>query len=183
MANDAFTAGVVPGGLNSHSEVKILICYLLQALTQAVPHDELVTSLTSKGLVNYFEIAGALSELQEAGHILQDDNGYRITETGKQIAAMLGDDLPLTVRERALDEVRYAVDYALKKQQNLVEIRDAENGFEVECTVSDEAAGPLFSVTLYAPSRKAALTIRQNFIEKAEEVLRYNISLLTGEEL
>ena len=140
-------------------------------------------TMTSDGLVNYFEIAGALSELQEAGHILQADNGYRITETGKQIAAMLGDDLPLTVRERALEEVRYAVDYALKKQQNLVEIRDTENGFEVECTVSDEAAGPLFSVTMYAPSRKAALTIRQNFIEKAEELLRYNISLLTGEEL
>ncbi|MBQ9959906.1 MAG: DUF4364 family protein [Oscillospiraceae bacterium] len=183
MANDAFTAGVVPGGLNSHSDVKILLCYLLRVLDCAVGHDELVNALTERGLVNYFEITGSLAELQDAKHILQTDEGYSVTDTGRQIAEMLGDDLPLTVRERAVEEVRYALNYANKKRENQVEIRETANGFEVECTVSDEAAGPLFSLTLYVPGRKAANTVRKNFIEKAEELLRANISLLTGESL
>ena len=183
MPQDAFTAGVVPGGLNSHSEVKILVCYLLGQLQQTLPHDALVNSLTAKGLVNYFELAGSLSELLAAGHIQQGEEGYSATETGLQIAEMLGSDLPLTVRERALEEVRYAVNYARKRKQNQVKISETDNGFSVTCTITDEAAGPLFSLTVYAATRKEALTIGNNFVDKAEELLRNSLSLLTGEQL
>ena len=63
MERDAFTAGVEPGGLNSTNEIKILCCYLISEMQRPVPHDLLVEALTVSGLVNYFEVASAISEL------------------------------------------------------------------------------------------------------------------------
>ena len=54
MPNDAFTEGIVPGGLTSHSEVKILCCYLLNIQNKPVPQDVLVSAVSKDGLVNYF---------------------------------------------------------------------------------------------------------------------------------
>ena len=76
MEVDAFTAGVEPGGLNSTRDIKILCCYLLNYVNQPVQHEQLVEALTVTGLVNYFEVASAISELLMMGNVIQDENGY-----------------------------------------------------------------------------------------------------------
>ena len=182
MLNDAFTAGVVPGGLISHSEIKILICDVLRSLKEPAAHGDVVNSLTDRGLANYFELNDAISELLNAGHLVQEGEVYSLSPTGRQIAEMLAGDLPATVRERALSAVSRAVEDSKKKRQNLAEIVRTESGYEVRCSIVDEAAGPLYRLTLYAPTRSAAETIRDNFIDKAERLLRQDLSLLTGEE-
>lgn len=183
MANDAFTAGVEPGGLTSHSEIKILICYILRYIASPVTTEELVNTLTEKGLANYFELTSAVSELVESGHVSQAEDSYTLRETGWQIADMLSSDLPLMVRVRAVEAVKDAMELTRKRRQNLVEIVERDNGYDVRCSIVDDAAGPLYSFTIYAPTRKAAQTIRDNFIDKAEQLLRQDLTLLTGESL
>ena len=183
MVNDAFTAGVVPGGVISHFEVKILICYLLSKEKKPINHDDFVSALTDEGLVNYFELTGAISELLDSKAIAQQGDGYVITGTGKQIAETLSEDLALTVREKSDSAIRLARVHEEKKKQNKVEIIETKNGYEVECTILDEGVGPLFSMRLYLPTYGAALKAKTNFIEKAEDILRTNLSTLTEENI
>ena len=183
MPNDAFIEGIVPGGLTSHSEVKILCCYLINMQKQPVSHDVLVSAVSKDGLVNYFELVSALTELTDSGQIILEDGCYRIAESGRQIASMLSGDLPFSVRSKAGDSLRYLVEHERKSHDNKVEIKRTETGYEVICSISDSTDDPLYSLSVYVPSLKAANIVRDNFIDKAEQLLRNDLSLLTGEDL
>ena len=183
MENDAFVAGTVPGGLTSHSEVKILCCYLVNIQEQPVSHDVLVSAVSRDGLVNYFELVSALTELTDSGQLSLENGCYSITESGKQIATLLAGDLPFSVRSKAGDSLRYMAEHERRSHDNKVEIRRAGSGYEVKCSISDMTEGPLYSLSVYVPSLSAANTVRDNFIDKAEQLLRNDLSLLTGENL
>ena len=183
MPNDAFVAGVVPGGLTSHSEVKILCCYLINNQSAPVPHDVLITSLSKDGLVNYFELVSAITELIDAGHIRSENDCYSITESGRQIAVLLSDDLPFSVRSKAGDSLRYYIEHERKSRDHKAEIRKVETGYEVFCSISDESEGPLYSISVYVPTLRTAQTVKDNFIDKAEQLFLNDLGLLTGEDL
>ncbi len=42
-ANDAFTAGVRPGGLTSSTEIRLLLCYLVKKMPDPLPGRRLKT--------------------------------------------------------------------------------------------------------------------------------------------
>ena len=65
MAGNAFTAGVKPGGLTTSTEIRILLCYLIQHAGTPLSQGELETALLGEELVNYFELASNLSDLLE----------------------------------------------------------------------------------------------------------------------
>ena len=67
MANNAFTAGVKPGGLNNSAEIRILLCYLIQNVPEPLSQEEIERALLGEELVNYFELASALSQLCDRG--------------------------------------------------------------------------------------------------------------------
>ena len=183
MENDAFVAGIAPGGLTSHSEVKILCCYLINNMDKPVSQDVLVSAVSKDGLVNYFELISALTELTDSGHLILSDCCYTVSESGRQIAALLSGDLPFSVRSKAGDSLRYLAEHERRSHDNKVEIRKTGTGYEVRCSISDLTEGPLYSLTVYVPSLSAANTVRDNFIDKAEQLLRNDLSLLTGEKL
>ena len=180
MDRDAFTAGVEPGGLNSTNEIKILCCFLVDQMKKAVPHDLLVEALTVSGLVNYFEVASAISELLVHGNLVQDEAGYVLSDSGKQISRTLGGDLPVTVREKAQSELQDLMNYYSKSEQIEVQILDYEYGYKVVCVLNDAVIGEIFSTTIYVPDRKTAVLVRNNFIDNSEKVYREMLHTLTG---
>lgn len=66
MASNAFTSGVKPGGLTSSSEVRMLLCYLIKTAAP-LTRQEIEQALLSEQLVNYFELASNLSDLEAQG--------------------------------------------------------------------------------------------------------------------
>ena len=52
-ANDAFTAGVRPGGLTSSTEIRLLLCYLVKN-AGPITRQEIENALMEEALVNYF---------------------------------------------------------------------------------------------------------------------------------
>ena len=52
-ANDAFTAGVRPGGLTSSTEIRLLLCYLVKN-AGPIARQEIENALMEEALVNYF---------------------------------------------------------------------------------------------------------------------------------
>ena len=97
---NAFTAGVKPGGLNSSTEIRILLCYLIKNAASPLTGEELEAALLNEG-------AGKLLNLRRAFPIyvnkaLWKNRKMAITffPKGREVADTLQDDVPLTVRVR-----------------------------------------------------------------------------------
>ncbi|MEA4911553.1 MAG: DUF4364 family protein [Oscillospiraceae bacterium] len=184
MANGTFTAGVVPGGLTDHTEIKILLCCVLRALGEPVEKAVLLSAFTENGYANYFECADALSDLEAAGHLLQSGNEcYSVTDSGKRIAAQLCGDVPLTVRERVT--ARAAALWKRRKNEAVHHTRILHRDLDylVECSLFDQQGGELFSLRLAAPTLEIAQHMRDAFIDNGEAVVRSATEQLTGEVL
>ena len=78
MAGNAFTAGVKPGGLTTSTEIRILLCYLIQHAGTPLSQGELETALLGEEHVNYFELASNLSDLLEQGFVREENGRYTI---------------------------------------------------------------------------------------------------------
>ncbi len=184
MINDTFTAGVVPGGLTDHKEIKILICVVLNSIAEPVSNSNLLEAFTDEGYANYFECADAVSDLIEAGHILQNDaNEYSLSATGKTIATELYSDLPATVRERVTDKAFSLHIRSKKEKHHRVDIIKRDNAYFAVCKLCESNGTEVFSVSITVPTMAMAKTVRERFVDNAEEIVRLNMRLLTGESL
>ena len=103
-ANDAFTAGVRPGGLTSSTEIRLLLCYLVKN-AGPIARQEIENALMEEALVNYFEIGSCLDDITRQQLVTVQDNVYSITDKGRKVAQELAYDLPRSVRERAVAAV------------------------------------------------------------------------------
>lgn len=176
--DNAFTAGVVPGGLTQHKEIKILICYVLNELSAPLAHAYLLESISTEGLANYFECADAVSDLLEQGHIEQRAEGYVVTDTGRSIAELIAGDIPLTARERALRRAGELLRRQINQKQHKVDIARRDDGYLVRGAITD-GDSEVFAVEIYAPNSTHAQNIRRNFIDHGQEIFMEAIEKLT----
>ena len=103
-ANDAFTAGVRPGGLTSSTEIRLLLCYLVKN-AGPITRQEIENALMEEALVNYFEIGSCLDDITKQELVTLTGDSYTITDKGRKVAQELAYDLPRSVRERAVAAV------------------------------------------------------------------------------
>lgn len=180
MKFDAFSAGVLPGGLRDTQEIKILICYIFSNFSQPLSKSTVAGTLQNCGLANYFETSQAFEEMVSAHNILKnEDGGYTISETGKMVSDELSRSLPLTVREKAIKAVEEDLARKKSEEENKVIMRKIGNGYEVICSVLD-GKFEMMKLKLYAPDIIAASTIKDNFYKNAGDIYCDIISKLVG---
>ncbi len=78
-ANDAFTAGVRPGGLTDSTEIRLLLCYLVKN-AGPITRTEIENALMEEQLVNYFEIGSCLDDITRQQLVTLKEDRYSITE-------------------------------------------------------------------------------------------------------
>ena len=103
-ANDAFTAGVRPGGLTDSTQIRLLLCYLVKN-AGPIARTDIENALMDEALVNYFEIGSCLDDITKQQLVTLTDGSYIITDKGRKVAQELAYDLPRTVREKAVTAV------------------------------------------------------------------------------
>lgn len=184
---NAFTAGVEPGGLTRGYEIKILVCYLLGQIGTGMTFTQINDALLHRGLVNYFELANALSDLAESGHLKaedcagkQEDTIYRLTDLGRQTADTFANTLPASVREKAVKSARHQLLRRKIESSNHAAIRQAEDGYVVDMTICD-IGSDLLSVSLFMPTEQEAQQVRQHFLSDPLLVYKGVLALLTGD--
>ena len=102
---EASRAGVRPGGLTDDTQIRMLLCYLVK-VAGPVKRETMQGALLQEQLVNYFEFADALAEVEKQQLATVDEDGrYTITRRGTTVADTLAYDLPRTVRESAIRAV------------------------------------------------------------------------------
>lgn len=181
MKQDAFSAGVEPGGLWHKNDIRILLCYILASVGAPLSRGDLTRMIQEKGLANYFEVEDALAALAKQGNILlQEDGACAVTETGREIARSLDTTLPLSVRDKALEAAVSLLAQARAQRENQVELQETDRGWQVKCHISGGDM-ELMSITLYVPDRAQAECVRDRFHRDPEGVYRLLLAALTGD--
>lgn len=181
MLSQTFAEGVKPGGLTTGTEIRILLCYLLDSVPPPVSRAQIEEVLLGEELVNYFGLAESMAQLIQQGLVTGDDSGYTITDAGRTVAQNLADDVPRTVKEAAVRGVIQAQQYAANMAAHHTKIDKLPNGRVVHCAIGDET-GPLFQMDLYMPDDLSANAVKNCFVEKGDEVYKLVLAALTGNQ-
>lgn len=186
MELNAFAAGLEPGGLTMGHEIKILVCFLLDGIRERMTLSQINEALLKKGLVNYFELADAVSELLVTGHIVlgdtnnKDEEYYSLTELGSATAREFGHTLPLSVREKALAAAVSLLQRQKYEAENVATVDKVKDGYIVNLVISD-IGSDLMNLSLFMPTLEEAEAVRRQFI--IDPMLAYKgvLALLTGD--
>ncbi len=181
MENNASGAGVARGGLFSTSEIKILICYILNAIDEPVPVDMIANVLHFEGLANAFEVSDAVVSLSNSGHIISvddDEQLYKITAAGKETSLTLKDSLSAVVKERAYLAVMKMFAKFKNAKDNKFEIVH-ENDATYLCCSAIDGDKPFLSVKLLITDVDQANFIKERFLENPSAIYSKIIEMLT----
>ena len=182
---NAFTAGIQPGGLTNDFEVRVFVCYLLMHIGSPVSFSQLGEIVQTDGMVNYFEFASAISHLKEAKKIeassLENgDEEYTLTDTGIATAKTFEHSVPLTIREKGLAVSGAYFAHKRLMEENYVEIKQVPDGYQVTLVVSD-IGSDLMRLTLFAPGPAQCESIRAAFMKNPTKAYRSVLALFTDE--
>ena len=182
MEKDAVSAGVSEfGGLFTTAEVRILICYILTSVNQAVPGNLLANTLHFEGIANCFEVNDSIASLVKSGQLKlvnQEEDTYIITESGKSVAETLKTTLSLTVRERAyVAATKMLSRFKNTKETDFKISREGDKTF-ITCSAIDDDT-PFMSIKLLACDEDQALFIKEKFLSDPTKIYSAIIDMLT----
>lgn len=165
---DAMNAGVAPGGLVSRSDIKMLICYMLDVVGTPVSKAMIGDVMQDQEIANYFEVMNAISELVEMGNLTETNEGTEemlaLTEQGKSAVELLAMDIPKTVRETAVKSLVHFQTLERNARENEVKITPRDDGFDVSFTLKDHDF-PMMELKIYVADRDQAELLKNNFVE------------------
>lgn len=180
MARNAFTDGIKPGGLTTSGEIRLLLCYLVRTAAP-LTRQNIEDALLGEQLVNYFELAACLAELETENFVTVDEAGiYHITSKGASVTDELSIDmLPRTVREAAANAAIRAGQWTRKSAQHQSVIEKAPDGFVVRCWI-EERGNEVFGMRFSLPDRLTAETIQKAFVEKGDVLYALMLETMAG---
>ena len=180
MRNDAFSAGVEPGGLHSHQEIKILVCYMLSGVHEPLPRGAVLDILSGGGMANFFDASVASDDLVERGNLSETDGGLlSVTEAGRHAASTLADMIPFTLRERSVTAGLRLLARQRSERENRADIAPSENGgWIVSCSVG--TVTPLLRFDLMVGDELQAKQVREQFLNDPLLLYQSVIGILSG---
>lgn len=162
---DAFSAGVEPGGLRNTAQIKMLIGFIVKSLDRPIEKSRLVEALQLHGLANYFDASQALSDQLDCGNLVSDENGLlSITEKGRLAVNELENDIPRSVREKALDDAIKLQTLERRKSENKITVVPNGDGYNVTFEIFDRET-LLLRLSVYAADRFQVDSIKANYLK------------------
>ena len=165
------------GFIHDKLDIKILILFVLRRLSGPVDAETLLELCQVDGGIGYFDYSDCISELLQSEHMVETEDGFRITEKGVRNADAVESGLPYSVRARALRRIA-PVEERLRRMAMITAKHDQdEKGCMVELAVSDDK-GELIHLHLLCSGEEQAKTIEKNFRRDAEGYYQKIVELL-----
>lgn len=182
MENDAATAGVRAGGLFSTTDIRILICYILNTINEPVPVNMLANVLHFEGIANGFEVSDAVMSLAESGQIKQcssKDDTYVITPSGRDVAETLKTSISFTAKDRAYAAtLRMLSRFKNAKNTEFTTTHEDGNTY-LTCSLIDSGK-PFMSLKLLITDDGQVECIRERILSDPAALYSGIIDMLTG---
>ena len=185
----------MPSPLREKNEIKIFILFLLDKIGYPLDYNTIGSIVVQDGIVRFFDFAEAFYELVDDGHVRRSEKDgdqlplhderegdiqYEITETGREVAHVLGENLMVTVREQG---TRSALRHLSLQTLGAAVDQSYENlgdGYLYHCSIKDKN-GDVMAVDLRVDDRRLLGKIQNNFADKPEIIYRGILALLSGD--
>ena len=145
-------------------EVRILICYLLDAIKQPLSKEQLNHIFSEQNLVQYFLFSDALTKLIEERHVdtqeIDSEDYYTLTKLGEGTAHMLQNSLPRSVRDRVVTAAIALLQRRKTERETKVSIVETDRGYEVKFFIQDNGFD-LMHFSLFVPDMTQEEMVKQ----------------------
>lgn len=171
------------GFVHDMLDVKVLILYIMARVSYPVDLQKIYELSYQDDCLSYFDVAQAVPQLVESGHLEQvDGERYVITERGREAGAVTEDSVAYPVMQRARAAVERYNREVRRSSFVKTEIRPREGGdFSVRMSLNDEV-GDLLRMELMAPTQKHAHRLATAFHRNAETIYRLIMDQLLSED-
>ncbi len=181
MAKENSFEKIVPEDMFFGGDLKVLICYMLTSLDEAVPVTETAQLFHYEGIANYFDTQTAIFELEKEEYISKSEkfsDMVVITQKGKTLSNTLKDSVSVVLREKVYGAVVKMLARYKAERDTDIKIEEKKSGFLLTYTVSGgEEALLSFSITL--PSMAQANHLKEQILKNPKYYCDSFIELLT----
>ena len=187
----------MPAPLHDKNEIKIFTLFLLDKIGYPLDYNTIASIVVQDGVVRYFDFADCFFQLLDAGHICRADAenaqlslegsdeteqeaSYVITDTGRQVAQVLGENLMIRVREQG---IRSALRHlSLQKMGASIDqsYDNVGDGFLYHCSIKN-SQGELLGVNIRLDNQRQLDRVLKNFADRPEVIYRGILALLSGD--
>lgn len=187
----------MPAPLHDKNEIKIFTLFLLDKIGYPLDYNTIASIVVQDGVVRYFDFADCFFQLLDAGHICraeetgvqlsldesaraEQEETYVITDTGRQVARVLGDNLMIRVREQG---IRSALRHlSLQKLGASIdqEYEVEGDGYGYRCSIKD-GQGEVLSVHVRLDNKWQLDRVLKNFADRPDVIYRGILALLSGD--
>lgn len=165
------------GFIHEKLDIKILILFILRRLPGSVSRETLQDLAQCDGGVGYFDFSDCLSEMTDNGLVIEDEDGYRISERGDEACGQVESSLPYSVRKKAEKLLAPEAERLRRLSMLTAKHETGENGCTVTLAMSD-GKGEIIRMEFLCAGDEQAKRIERNFKHNAEEIYGKIISML-----
>lgn len=165
------------GFIHEKLDIKILILFILRRLPGSVDRNLLSDFTQCDGGVGYFDFSDCLSELVDTGLVIEETEGYRISEKGAQAGETVESSLPFSVRKKAEKLIAPEAERLRRLAMLTAEHRVTNGNCMVTLAMSD-GKGEVMRLKILSSGEEQAQRIEKNFRGNAEDIYCRLIELL-----
>ncbi len=165
------------GFIHEKLDIKILILFILRRLPGSVSRETLQDLVQCDGGIGYFDFSDCLSEMTDNGLVLENEDGYRISDKGAFNCEQVESSLPYSVRKKAEKLLAPEAERLRRLAMLTAKHEVGENGCTVTLAMAD-GKGEVIHMDFICSGEEQAKRIEKNFKSNAEEIYGKIISML-----
>ncbi|MBO4211842.1 MAG: DUF4364 family protein [Oscillospiraceae bacterium] len=170
------------GFINDMLDVKILILFVTDRLLHPVRLQTLYELCMQDDKLSYFSVVEAVPEMVEAGQLSETEDGFVITEKGRELALITKDSLAFPVAQRAARAVE-RFNQGLRRDSFIrTEVLEQPRGDALAVMRLDDEMGNLITIEYACPSPRQAALLTRAFPARAEKLYRLITETLTAKD-
>lgn len=169
---------------NRMAQDKLKLLYILNSVNVSLTNLEITNFVLDNDILDYFSLQLLLSDLKEAGFIVQtfknNEKYYSITQAGIDALDMFGEKLPDYFIKQVEDNFSN-LKMTIKKNREILGhyYKKTDDEYIVSLQVMENESG-IFSLSLNVPDEETAKSICKKWDSNPEEIFSKIIKTLTS---
>ena len=157
------------GFIHEKLDIKLLILFILRRLPGTVNRELLADFAQCDGGVGYFDYSDCLYELIGNGLVIEEKDGYRISEKGASVGETVESSLPFSVRKKAEKLLAPEAERLRRLAMLTAKHEIADGQCKVTLAMSD-GVGEILNLNFLCSGEEQAKRIERNFRHNAERI-------------
>jgi len=186
MDNDTLTVGVSPDGIKNRTDIRVLICYMLDQFDEPLTKSDVIELIFTNQYANYLETLSAIEHLIGNDHLMYNEktDALILAPLGKRVSDDLSSRLPNSIRQKS----RAAIDKLLSRRRNEREngfiVEDQQDGgYRVTCVIGSKIPEEgAMCVSLFLPNEARVNDARERFFDDPEGLYRLLYAYMSGDD-